>query len=129
MVFVLTETDTMIGINGFQTHFIGLGLCLCQCERIIKVHLGPIYIKCHGQPCDNSVMMLAILFSLKTMVSLESGLQSHSGATPLVSMTAVSQSFHSISSDLQYNRALTLNESERESELFSLIFVASQCEH
>ena len=34
----------------------------------------------------NAVMTLAILFSLKTMESLENGLQPHSGATPLFSM-------------------------------------------
>ena len=26
-VFTLTETDTMTDVSGFQTHFIGLGLC------------------------------------------------------------------------------------------------------
>ena len=26
-VFILTETDTVTDVNGFQTRFIGLGLC------------------------------------------------------------------------------------------------------
>ena len=44
---VWTETNTVTDVNGFQTHFIslglgpglslGLGLCLCQCERTIKM--------------------------------------------------------------------------------------------
>ena len=32
-VFILTETDTVTDVNGFQTHFIALSLGLCQCER------------------------------------------------------------------------------------------------
>ena len=34
-----------------------------------------------SQCCDNSVMTLAILFSLKSMETLENGLQPHSGAS------------------------------------------------
>ena len=37
--------------------------------------LGPIYIKRQRQRCDNSAMMIAVLFSLKTMESLQNGLQ------------------------------------------------------
>ena len=33
-VFILTETDTVIDVNGFKTHIIGLGLC--RCERTIS---------------------------------------------------------------------------------------------
>ena len=29
-VFILTEIDTVTDVNGFQTHFIGLGLCFCR---------------------------------------------------------------------------------------------------
>ena len=36
------------------------------------------------QCCDNSAMMLAILFSLKTKESLENRLQPHSGVKPLL---------------------------------------------
>ena len=38
-VFILTETDTVTDVNGFQTHFIGLslGFCLCQYERTISI--------------------------------------------------------------------------------------------
>ena len=48
--------------------------------------LGPMYTKRQRQLCDNAAMTLAILFSLKTMESLENGLQTQSGATPLFSM-------------------------------------------
>ena len=43
-VFILTETDTLTDVNGFQTNFIGLNLgiaiCLCQCERTISLILA-----------------------------------------------------------------------------------------
>ena len=43
-VFILTETDTLTDVNGFQTYFIGLnlgiGICLCQCERTISLILA-----------------------------------------------------------------------------------------
>ena len=47
---------------------------------------GPVYTKRQRQCCDNSAMTLAILFSLKSVESLENRLQPHSGATPLFSM-------------------------------------------
>ena len=53
--------------------------------------LGPVYTKRQRQHCDNSVMMLANLFSLKLVESLENRLQHHSGATPLFSMRTESQ--------------------------------------
>ena len=40
--------------------------------------LGPIYTKSQCQCCDNSVIMLTKLFSLKTMKSFENGLQLYS---------------------------------------------------
>ena len=43
--------------------------------------LGCIYTKHQRQRYDNSGMMLAILFPLKTMETLENGLQPHSGAS------------------------------------------------
>ena len=52
--------------------------------------LEPVYIERQHQRCDNSAMMAMILFSLKTMESLENGLQSHSGATSLFSIRTVS---------------------------------------
>ena len=56
--------------------------------------------------------MLAMLFSLKTIESLKNGLQTHSGATRLFSMRAVSltllQSCRSVDSDAWYNWALRL---------------------
>ena len=71
--------------------------------------LGPVYTKCQHQCCNNSAMTLAMLFSLKTMESLENGLQPHSEATPLFSMRAVSpvssQSFHSIDFEAWCKRA------------------------
>ena len=73
--------------------------------------LGPIYTKRPRQRWDNSAMMLAILFSLKTMESLENGLQPHSGATPLFSMRtvllALSQRCCIIDADARCKWALT----------------------
>ena len=37
-----TETGTMIDVIGFQTHFIGLGLCLCQCEQYLDKKCMPV---------------------------------------------------------------------------------------
>ena len=55
-------------------------------------------------------MILATLFSLKTMESLKNGLQPHSGATPLFFMRTVllasSQTCHSIDADAWCKRAL-----------------------
>ena len=48
--------------------------------------LGSVYTERQRQRRDNSVMTLAILFSSKTMESLENCLQPHSGATQLFSM-------------------------------------------
>ena len=50
------------------------------------VPLGSIYTKRQRQCCDNAAMMLAILFSLKTMESLQNGVATHFQATPLFSM-------------------------------------------
>ena len=51
---------------------------------------------------DDTAMILVMLFSLKTMESLENGLQSHSVVTLLFSMTALSlassQSCYSVDS-------------------------------
>ena len=55
-----------------------------------KKALGSVYTEHQHQGCDNSWMTLAILFSLKTMESLENGLQPHSGATLLFEMGTVS---------------------------------------
>ena len=60
-------------------------LCILQ---LVKV-LGPFYTKHLRQRYENSVMTLAILFSLKTMESLENGLQPQSGETPLFSVRPV----------------------------------------
>ena len=43
----------------------------------------PVYNKCQRQLCGNSAMIVAILFSLKSMETLENGLQPHSGASSL----------------------------------------------
>ena len=45
------------------------------------VFLGSVYTKRQRQRCTNSAMMLAILFSLKSMETLENRLQPHSGAS------------------------------------------------
>ena len=59
----------------------------------VEVHrlnpLGPVYIQPLRQRCNNSAMILAILFSLKTIALLKNGLQLHSGVPPLFSMTTV----------------------------------------
>ena len=58
----------------------------------------------------NAAMMLAILSSLKTVESLENGLQTHSGAIPLISRRresqASSQSCRSVDADAWCKRAL-----------------------
>ena len=72
--------------------------------------LGSVYTKRQRQHYDNSAMMLAILFSLKSVESLENRLQPHSGATPLFSMRtklqASWQSCRSIDADAQCKWAL-----------------------
>ena len=45
--------------------------------------LEPIYTKHQSQCCNNSAMMLVILFSLKTMESLQNGVVTHFRVTPL----------------------------------------------
>ena len=64
------------------------------------------------QHCDNSAMMLVILFSLKSIELFENRLQPHSGATPLFSMRTISlaslQSCSSIDADAWCKRALRL---------------------
>ena len=68
--------------------------------------LGSVYIKRQRQPCDNSAITLAILFSLKTMESLQIGVAIHFQATLFFSMRsemlASSQSCHSIDADTWY---------------------------
>ena len=49
----------------------------------------PVYTECQSQRCNNSLMMLALLLSLKTMELLRNVLQPHSGVTPLFSMKTV----------------------------------------
>ena len=51
---------------------------------------GPVYIKHQSQCCDNALMMLTILSSLKIMESLQNVVAIHSGATPLFSRRSVS---------------------------------------
>ena len=53
--------------------------------------LGSVYTKRQHRCYDIAAMTLAILFSLKTMESLENGLQTQSGAIPLFSMRTESQ--------------------------------------
>ena len=73
--------------------------------------LGPVYTKRLRQRCDNSAMMPAMLFSLKTVDSLQNGLQPHSGVTPSFSMKtlllATSQSCGSVDSDAGCKQTLT----------------------
>ena len=55
-------------------------------QGIVATPLGPVYTKHQHQCCINSVITLAILFSFKSVESLENRLQSHSVATPLFSV-------------------------------------------
>ena len=74
--------------------------------------LGTVYTKRQRQCCDNSAITLAILFSLKTVESLENRLQTHFGATPLFSMRTVllssSQSCRSVDADAWCKWALSV---------------------
>ena len=54
---------------------------VCICINITVTVYGPVYTKRQRQRCDYFAMMLAILFSLKSMETLENGLQTHSGAS------------------------------------------------
>ena len=71
--------------------------------RTVNATLRVIYTNRQRQRCDNSAKTLAILFSSKTTVSPENGLQSQSGVTPLFSMRtespASSQSCRSVDTD------------------------------
>ena len=71
--------------------------------------LGPVYTKRQRQGCDNSVMTLAILFSLKSVESLENRLQPHSGATPLFLMRTESQASSALMLTLGVNGPLRLS--------------------
>ena len=51
-----------------------------------KEHLGPVYTKCHCQRCNNFTMMLAILFSLKTMELLQNEVATHFQVTSMFSI-------------------------------------------
>ena len=54
--------------------------------KIDKQCLGSIYTKRQRQRCDKFAMMLAILFSLKTMELLQNGVATHFQATMLFSL-------------------------------------------
>ena len=49
--------------------------------------LGPVYTKRQRQYCDNSAMTLVILFTLKTMESLQNGVATHFQATESLVLT------------------------------------------
>ena len=51
--------------------------------------LGPVYTRHQRQCCDNSGIMLAILFLLKTMGLLQNGVATYFQGTPLFSMRTV----------------------------------------
>ena len=54
-------------------------------KQVVTV-FGPVYTKRESQRCDDFPMTLSNLFSLKAMESLQIGVATHSGATPLFSM-------------------------------------------
>ena len=74
--------------------------------------LGPVYTKRQQQCCDNSAMMLVILFSLKTMESLQNRVATYFQVIPLISMRtkslASSQSGCRVDVDAWCKQALTL---------------------
>ena len=74
-------------------------------ESRCGLFLGLVHTERQRHFCHNAAMMLAILFSLKTVESLENGLQPHPGATPMFSMRteslALSQSYRNVDSDTQ----------------------------
>ena len=91
-------------------------------------HLGPVYTKRQRQCCDNAAMTLAILFSLKTMESLQNGVATHFQATPLFSMKtesqASSQRCRSIDADAWCKRALTISTFAKKTNVpFSLVMM------
>ena len=73
---------------------------------------GPVYTKRQRQRCNSSAMTLAILFSLKTMESLQNLVATHSQASLLISMRtellASLQSGRSIDADVWCKRALNV---------------------
>ena len=50
-----------------------MGLYLVLTDELDYDILDPVYIKRQSQRCNNSAMKLAILFSLKTMELLQTG--------------------------------------------------------
>ena len=46
---------------------------MIKIKKLYQKRLGPVYTKRQHERCSNSAMALAILFSLKTMVSLQNG--------------------------------------------------------
>ena len=76
-------------------------------KRCWYAFLAHVYTKRQRQRCDNYAMTLAILLSLKSMETLENGLQTHSGAS-LQSCTAA---FDFIWSDIA-DASLTLGINE-----------------
>ena len=86
-----------------------------KCQKYETDFLGPVYTKRQRQRCDNSAMTLAILFSLKSVESLENRLQPHSGVTPFFSMRTESQasslSCHRVDADAWCKWALTAHPS------------------
>ena len=81
-------------------------------EMPMYAKLGTVYTKPQCQHCDNSVMTLAILFSLKTMEPLKIGVATHFSATLLFSMRAESPgslwSCRSFDVDAWCKQALTI---------------------
>ena len=73
--------------------------------------VGSIKTKRHYQCCDNSAMVTVILFSLKTMQSLQ--IATHLQVTPLFSVSLASrQSYRSINTNAWCKRALRRRKTE-----------------
>ena len=73
---------------------------------------GPVYNKRQCQCCNDSVMMLVIVFLLKSMESLQNGVATHFQVTPLFSMRTESlatlQNCRSVDGDVWCKQALKL---------------------
>ena len=104
------STRTLYAEQNDHTRGVELVLLIDTTKRYF-VQFGAT--NCQHQCCNNSAMALAILFSLKTMESLQNGVATHYGATALFSIRLVSlassQDCHRV--DIKCKRALKVTHS------------------
>ena len=84
-----------------------------------------VYTKRQRQHCNNSAMTLAILFSLKTMGSLQNGVATHFQLTPLFTTDSLAslQSCCSIDADAWCKWALKLKGPNVRQKLMTFLLV------